>query len=78
MTDIHVKLHTDTTVNKHYTTQLTEEHIREYIDTKGLKLPDKFTVTIRNPDGSYAEINEQNPIIVSCYEYEQSTTQDDL
>lgn len=78
MADIDVKLYTNVAVNKQYVAQLTEANIRDYLTLKGLQLPEKITVTNRNPDGSYSEINEENPIIVSCYEYEQSTSEEDL
>ena len=45
---------------------------------KEIPIPDKIAITNRNPDGSYSEINDENPIIVSCYEYEQSSTEEDL
>jgi hypothetical protein len=78
MADVDVKLYRNVSVNSQYVVQLLKEHIAEYLAAKSLSLPGDISITTRNPDGSYSEINEENPIIVSCYEYEQSATEEDL
>ena len=78
MPDIDVKLYKDIRVNSQYVVKLTKEHIEEYLQQKNTNLPDDISVGIHHTDGSYTEIDTDNPITVSCASYEQSSTEQDL
>ena len=78
MADIGGKIYRDIRVSSQYVIQIGPEHIQEYLNLKGIKLPCEVKVGFNDPDGTYTELDPTNPLLVTCANYEQSTTEDDL
>ena len=78
MPELNGKIYKDIRVNSQYVIQLTAEHIREYLELKNVTFPCELRVGIHDQDGIYSDLDPQNPIVVTCVNYEQSTTETDF
>jgi hypothetical protein len=78
MPDINVKIHENVQKNQTYTLALTKEHILDYLTLKQLAIPGNnkdVRIFVRTPDGTDVYIEEDTPIYVIHYNYEQSSTE---
>lgn len=74
MAEIDVKLYEYVQKNTHYVLHLGKENVLEYLKLKKIDLPvEDLMVFVRTSSGDI-EINERN-LIVTCYEYEQSSSE---
>ena len=76
MSDINVILTENIQVNKHYNVKLTKEDIVEYLKIKGVDFgKQELKIFLRSTDNIEVFLENDNPLNITCYVYEQSTSE---
>ena len=76
MTELNVILHENVQVNKLYTVRITKDNIIEYLKLKGVDFGNQdLTIYLRSTDNQEICLDNDNPLHVTCYIYEQSSTE---
>jgi hypothetical protein len=76
MPELSVIMHENVQVNKLYVLRLTKENLLEYLKIKGIDFGEQdIKVYLRTTDNAEVYLENDNPLNITCYVYEQSSSQ---